>query len=514
MTPGPRGVTLVALVLAVLAERCFAAAPAHSAPSTSEPARVATGVDRLQIQHRTLKSKRGTPIEVETGRLMVPENRSSPRSRSIAIEFLRLRSRSGSPHAPVFYLEGGPGTPAVTEDPAALDYWAQFLDVSDVVLINQRGTDDPALRWRWDGPPPIHYFVHADSAARHVAEMERRSLAAFRSRGVDLAGYTTVESATDLDELRAALGIRRVSIVAFSYGTHLACAYLRRFGDRVENAVLLGVEGPDQTQKLPWVMDTQLQKLALLAANDPRIASRVPDLVALYDRVVSRLERQPMLIPVAGPSGKDTLMVPIGPFGLRLILRIDIGDATDLVVIPRLLWSIDQGDPSVLAWFVRKRVGITSGVNGMSESMDTASGVTSGRLALIEDQARTSRFADVINFPFLIGGTPWPAPDLEDAFRAPLVSPVRALIISGGLDLNTPPSQGDELEWGMPNATHLVIANAGHEQTWFQNPNTVPVIKDFLSGVDVADRKITYPALRFVPLEGTDSMVTHPSVTK
>src|SRR5262249_9777693 len=159
-----------------------------------------------------------------------------------------------------------------------------------------------------------------------------------RSRGVDLAGYTSVESAADLDELRAALGFERVSLLGFSYGTHLACAYLRRYGDRVENAVLLGVEGPDQTQKLPWVMDTQMRKLGLLVAGDSRIGPRIPDLMALYDRVVSRLERQPMLIPVPGPSGKDTLMVPVGPFGLRLIMRIDVGDATDLAVFPRLLW--------------------------------------------------------------------------------------------------------------------------------------------------------------------------------
>ena len=512
----PHVARIATFVLAFTAS-WFGIAPTRADAPTSAQRVAASAIaetSRLQVQHRTLVSKRGVHIEVESGKLMVPENRSNPRSRLIAIEFLRMKSRSESPRAPLLYLQGGPGSRGVTENPEALDFWAQCLDVSDVVLINQRGTNDSALTWSWDGPPPLHYFVSADSAARHVAEMERRSLAAFRARGVDLAGYNTVESAADLDALRAALGIERVSVLAFSYGTHLACAYLRRFGDRVENAVLIGVEGPDQTQKLPWVMDTQLRKLAFLAARDPRIAPRVPDLVALFDRVVSRLDRQPMRIPVAGPSGKDTLMVPVGAFGLRLIMRIDVGDATDLVVVPRLLWSIDQGDPSVLAWFLRKRVNIMSGIHGMSESMDAASGVTKGRLALIEDQSRTSRFADVVNFPFLIGGEAWPVPDLGDDFRSPLVSPVRTLIISGGLDFNTPPSQGDELMWGMPNATHLVVANAGHEQTWLQNDQSGPVIRDFLRGIDVADRRITYPALKFVPLEGVDPTVTHPSVTK
>ncbi len=40
----------------------------------------------------------------------------------------------------------------------------------------------------------------------------------------------------------------------------------------------------------------------------------------------------------------------------------------------------------------------------------------------------------------------------------------------------------------------------------------MPVVLDFLAGKDVRDRKITCPALRFVPLEGTDPLVTHPAV--
>src|SRR5262249_39074230 len=198
-------------------------------------------------------------------------------------------------------------------------------------------------------------------------------------------------------------------------------------------------------------------------------------------------------------------------FGLRFVMRIDMGDATDLVVFPRLLWSIDQGDPSVLAWFIRKRAGAVLSFSGMNHVMDAASGATRGRLALIESQAATSRFADVVNR----GDEPDPAmPDLGDAFRAPVVTPVRTLLISGSLDFNTPPQQSEEFRWGAPNATHLVVENAGHEQIFFQNDTVMPVVRDFLMGQDVRDRKLTYPPLRFVPLAGVDPSVTHPSVTR
>jgi pimeloyl-ACP methyl ester carboxylesterase len=467
----------------------------------------------LELSRRTLVTGKGGAIEADAGTLRVPENRRVAGSREIGVPFLRLRSRAAAPRAPLFFLQGGPGSRAVTERPEALDFWLPFLEVADVVLIDQRGTNDSLLTWRWDGPLPTAFFVHADSAARHLDAVARRAGTVFRARGVDLAGYTTEESADDLDALRAALGVERVSLLGFSYGTHLAASYIRRHGERVESAILVGTEGPDQTDKLPWTMDVQFAKVALLAARDPGVAKHAPDLLALYDRVIARLEREPMVVQVRTPAGG---MVPIavGPFGLRFLLRVDVGDASDLVVFPRLLWSIDQGDPSVLAWFVNKRAGIVLGIHGMSQAMDASSGVSDGRRALIAEQSRTSRFADVVNFPPSVPLEWWGLRRLDDAFRAPLVSPVRALFVSGDLDFNTPPWQAEEMRWGMTDAVHLVVANAGHEQTLFQNDTAVPVLVDFLAGKDVSGRRITYPPLRFVPLEGSDPAVAHPAVAR
>jgi pimeloyl-ACP methyl ester carboxylesterase len=479
------------------------------------PGRVAaaavTAPPALESSPKSLTTGKGVRIEAEAGRLMVPENRAVPGSRPIAIGFLRLRSRAAAPRAPLFFLQGGPGSRGVPDSPRGLVFWLPFLAGSDVVRVDQRGTNDSNLVWNWDGPPPLSFFASADSALHHLTEMNRRAARAFHDRGVDLAGYTTPESADDLDELRAALGFERVSLLAFSYGTHLAASYLRRHGERVESAVMLGTEGPDQTDKLPWTMDVQLKKLALLAAADPRIAAQVPDLVALYDRVIAKLEREPMIVTVKDPAGKD-VKVPVGAFGLRFILRIDVGDATDLVVFPRLLWSIDHGDPALLSWFVRKRAGIPLGVHGMSQAMDAVSGASPGRRALIAAQARTSRFADVVNFPPATTG--WGLHELDDEFRSPLVSPARVLFVSGDLDFNTPPYQAEEMRWGLPNSTHLIVAHAGHEQTLFQNDTAVPVIVDFLKGSDVSERRITYRPLRFVPLEGRDPEADHPSVPR
>ena len=467
---------------------------------------------RLEKTAETQKTSKGEEIAVEQGRLFVPENRHAANSRTIAVGFVLLRAKTATPKAPLFFLQGGPGSRAAFVSPRTLDSWRPFLDVCDVVLVDQRGTNDSTVTWQWDGPPPLSYFVDRDSALRHVEVMNRRAWQVFRERGVDLAGYTTEENADDFDALREALGYPRFSILGFSYGTHLGISILRRHGPRVESAILIGTEGPDETFKMPWVMDVQLRKLALIAAADSLIGARVPDLVALYDRVTARLEREPVTIPVQGPPGTSALPVRVGAFGLDYVLRADLGDASDLVVVPRLLWKLDRGDTTELAWFVRKRAGGAIGVHGMNEAMDYVSGASPSRLAAIAEQAGESRFADVINMLWPQSTVSWNLAPLSDEFRSPLVTGVRTLFISGEFDMNTPPYQAEQVRWGMPNSTHLIVANAGHEQTFWQNDTAGPVIVDFLKGQDVSARRITYPKLRFVDLEGDGGKVFHPSV--
>jgi pimeloyl-ACP methyl ester carboxylesterase len=352
-------------------------------------------------------------------------------------------------------------------------------------------------------------LANQEKALALTLDYTRRATEHFRGQGVDLRGYTTPESADDLDAVRAALGYERINLLGFSYGTHLAIATIRRHEDHIANVVLAGIEGPNQTHKLPLNMDIQFRKLARMVADDPAVGRRVPDLTALYERVLERLDREPMAVQIRAPDG-SVHSVTVGPWGLPFILRFDIGDASDLPVFPRLLWSIDQGDPSVLAWFVQKRYGIFTGVNLMSMLTDGASGATASRWAVIREQAEHSAFGDVMILPWPYVDTATGVEDLGDEYRAPLVSDVRALLLSGSLDWNTPPFQAEELRWGMRNAVHLSVDNAGHEQVLPQ-PGIQRAILRFLAGEDVGDVRVSLPPLRFVPLEGTGE-VTHPSV--
>ncbi len=452
-------------------------------------------------------------LTLTLGYLTVPENRGDPASRLVDIAFLKIPREPGASGPPLVYLAGGPGDAGISEDPQTLRFWAQARGIGDVVLLDQRGTgrSRPNLGYRWTGDSPLDLFRSDEDGRRFIRAVSQAAAAHFRAQGVDLRGYTSVESADDVEDLRIALGADRLNLLGFSYGTHLALAVVRRHGDRIANVVLVGTEGPAHTWKLPGTMDTQWRKLSLLAAGDPELARHIPDLDALLRRVLARLDREPMVVTIADPRTRAPIQVPVGGDGLRYILRRDIGDASDLPVFPRLLHSIDRGDPTLLRWFVQRRFQL--GVHAMSSVMDAASGVPPGRLALITAEAESSRFRGVANFPYPDDAAGMNPPDLGAEFRSPIVSSVRTLFLSGTLDWNTPPFQAEEVRWGFPNASHIVVRNAGHEQV-LTHPAIGPAILRFLRGDNVDEVTAAWPPLRFVPLEGYDPARTHPSVPR
>ncbi|WKN43347.1 alpha/beta fold hydrolase [Tunicatimonas pelagia] len=468
--------------------------------------------ERLTTENKSFKSASGTVVNATVGSLKVPENRNNPDSEEISIHFVQLKSTNSEPDVPLIYLEGGPGLSCTwqADDSHYLEQWLPFLEVSDVILLDQRGTGAGTERVLYIHQEGIPTDILADEAAResYSEKMGQAALDDFKQRGVDLLGYTTLESAQDIDDLRQALSYDQFSLYGFSYGTHLGQAYIKYFGSHVKNAVLVGVEGLNHTFKLPSAMDTQFQKIALMAQADPKIRAVVPDLTDLYQRVVHSLDENPAEVEVSSPLTGESMKMKVGSFGLNMILRIDIGDASDILVFPRLLYSIDQGNYAMLQWFIQKRIEGFYVEHGMNATMDIASGGSPSRLARVEEELAVSPFRDILEASM---STDWPHPDLGEEFREPLVSNVRTLFMSGTLDFNTPPYQAEEVRWGFSNSSHIIVDNAGHEQI-LTHPEATPTVIRFLKGGNIDDVALFYPPIEFIPVKGKAGDVSHPSI--
>ncbi|MEM6630459.1 MAG: alpha/beta hydrolase [Bacteroidota bacterium] len=487
--------------------------------------------ERLTIQTDTFTSQSGVSVIGEVGSFKVKENRANADSRWISVEFIRLKSIStlrgisGPPNsgpapllpplnAPLIYLEGGPGSACTWQ--ASNDYylegWLPFLQDRDVILFDQRCSSRDANQsvFIWQEGMPENALVDGQVMKDLYRKVGQEALKAYEERGIDLAGYTTKENAIDIEELRQALGLEKLNLLGFSYGTHLGQAYIRYFGEHVENAVLVGAEGSNHNYKLPSSIDMQLHKLSLMVGSDANLSKDVPDLVGLYKRVSQKLDVEPAEIEIINALTQKPMKLKIGSFGLQGLLRYDIGDASDLPVFPRLLYSIDQGDYSLLTWFAQKRFP-AFGIHGIATTMDLASGASTARRARIAAEEPRSLFPGIVNFPLDACEDFWPIPDLGEAYRSPLISDVRTLFMSGTLDFNTPPYQAEEIRWGFSNSSHIIVDNAGHEQI-LAHPDASQTVQKFLKGENVDDVALFYPKLRFIPVRGEREGLYHPSM--
>lgn len=431
-------------------------------------------------------------VEARLGRLLVPENPAEPGGPMIALAIVRLAATVPEPGPPIVYLSGGPGGSGIGDAriPAMAEVFTALRAAGDVILLDQRGTgrSDPNLACR--GPaPPADLFASEEVFRGTLRDGLAECAAHFRSQGVRLEHYTSRASAADVDALRRALGAERVSLIGFSYGTHLALAVMRYHGASVHRAVLTGVEGPDDSEKLPSTADLQLRRLAQFARKDSVIGSLAPDLYGTFLSLAERLDREPARVRIPR-TGEDSIEVVIGGHGMRYILLRDLGDTHDWPILPGLIMRTAQGDYGLLAQFARRRWRGAPSV--MWAAMDCASGASAARRARIAREAPASVFGDAMNLLDDDACRAVGAADLGDEYRSRLWSEVPTLFVSGSLDYQTPPYQAETVRWGFARSAHIVVEHAGHEST-FEHPDVPRLITEFLRGTDVGDRHLELP---------------------
>jgi pimeloyl-ACP methyl ester carboxylesterase len=276
-------------------------------------------------------------------------------------------------------------------------------------------------------------------------------------------------------------------------------AAIKLFPTEIVNAVFAGTDGLDQSFNYPKHLDDHVQKIAKMAAADPLINRTMTDLDGLLKKVMAKLDSSPVTVTIKHPITGKAMQAKVGPFGLALILRLDIDDTNDIPAIPRLLYTIDQGDYSMLKLFVQKRIAFAFALPGNGINQAIASGVSDERLNTIEAQSKESLFGNVVNFPFYDARKAWPANPAAMDTSKPLSTTVRTLFITGSLDCRTPVQQVHEIMQGFSNATHLVVENAGHEQAMWDTQIFDEAIPQFLSGRDVSKVNAFYKEIKFAP---------------
>jgi pimeloyl-ACP methyl ester carboxylesterase len=447
----------------------FGAVPAAAAPP-------------LKVEPTTFKLADGSNLPVERGTFSVPEDRTDPRSRRIDIGFIRFKSTSPTPGAPIVYLAGGPGGSGVaTARGPRQPVFLALRAVADVIALDQRGIGlsnhipPCTARRKLDPAVPL---TEASLTAYHRETLDR-CVAEWRAAGVAVGGYTTEQNAEDLEDLRKALGARKIDLWGISYGTHLAFAAMRRHPGSIGRVALASAEGLDQTVKLPAHLDSAFARIERLS----------PGLTARMRRVHARYDSAPQAF--ALPNGAPVFRTD--SFPLRMMAGILPKNPDGIAQLAGAYQALEAGQTQALAplvWGFFYKDPLT--MSGMPELMDIASGITAPKLALVRRQAPSSLLGTATNFPMpqLRGAVP--GLDLGDGFRREISSSIPVLLLSGDLDVRTPLEEQAAATAGLKRLHRILVRNGGHD-LFEAHPGVPAILADFFSGRKVTVTELTLP---------------------
>ncbi|WP_051458331.1 alpha/beta hydrolase [Microbispora sp. ATCC PTA-5024] len=195
----------------------------------------------------------GLPAGIECAMVEVPLDYGNPRGQKIKIAVSRKKATDTANYqGAVLFNPGGPGGsglayPAVMTTRLGAALAAKY----DLIGFDPRGvgSSEPALRC------DVHFFdpVRPDYVPSNLAEelaWVKRSKgyaeACGKTYGSLLDHMTTVDAATDMDQIRKALGQSQISYVGYSYGTYLGATYATLFPTKVRRLVLDSIVNPER----------------------------------------------------------------------------------------------------------------------------------------------------------------------------------------------------------------------------------------------------------------------------
>jgi pimeloyl-ACP methyl ester carboxylesterase len=411
--------------------------------------------------------------DVECGYLTVPQNRGDPNSRKIRLAVAVRKSKAQNPKPdPVVYLAGGPGNSPFVH---RFDNWQ--LD-RDLILLGQRGTmkGDPFLSCS-----EIDRFLSEaiDIGAQDAIYSEKSAAALHACRQrvaadvIDVAPFNTTESASDVADLRVAMGIDNWNIYALSYGVDLAFQTLRDHPEGIRSVVLDSVLPPQANViESGWAAAAQSFNAIFDGCKaDPACAAKYPDVRAEFTRMVNQLSGNPLRVTLHGGAAHGTDVVIDGYTLASGVVVAAAQTPGQLARIPAMIHKLATGDPTDVATALTEITPPNIVSYGLMYSVLCSEMVSrtsvekvyaAGKLALPD-------FPDgVLAMPAQVPSIftdcqQWKVPAAAVSVAEPVHSDVPVLLASGSFDSATPPSLAADAAKTLPNSRVLVFPGSGHE---------------------------------------------------
>lgn len=468
------------------------------APQSATPA--APAAQRaLALSDCVLPVPSGQQITAKCATLNVPEDRGQPQGRQIALNIVVIPAikRKPSPD-PLFLLAGGPGQSAVEAYPALLQSLYNIHEGRDLVLVDQRGTGKSN---------PLRCIDPADPASEDLSEAQANELmiSCPKRLDADLRFYNTEIAMQDLDAVRAALGYESINLYGASYGTRAALTYLRMFPARVRTITLDAVVDPQFVMYVDAAGDGQkaLDLFFARCAADAACGATFPNLRSEFAGLLQKLDQAPVVVTFPHPLTNKTIELTVTR---RMLTNMVFGTLYSPDLVATLPLSIHSAAANadfvpLIAQAYLLDAGLYDGMFYAVTCTEDAPEISAPEAERLSADSvfgnRTIEFARICKA--------WPKGQVSQQFRAPLVSSVPALILSGEADPITPAWHAEKVAASFSNVLHLVFKGMGHGN--LSNRCTTRLLKTFLDtasaqGLDSSCLTAVEPPPFFVNFSG------------
>jgi len=402
------------------------------------------------------------------GQVQVPLDHTSGAG-SVVLS-LAYRHPAGPPRNTVVGLAGGPGEPALAAASFFAGLAAPALGTRDMLVFDPRGVgqSSPVDCPRIEG--------ERSYSSRDVAHCARQ-LGPIRGH------YASRDTAADLEDVRALLGVPQVLPFGISYGTKDATDYARLYPSRVEAMVLDSVIAPDTDPFYRLAASSTVRVLRAECQAQRCGFDPATDLTGVVRHQRSGYVR------IAGAS-----------FSEAQLLDSFIGDKAGLSHLPFWLHAAHHGDPfSLLGDLPTAVADLRSGLpERQSRTVYLATTCDDSPLPWYQGDPRSVRLAKAraavrrlgsgfapftpdVGLQYGVAGlcSTWPSAGAEPTL-GPLPN-VPALVLSGADDVLTPLEGALQVTHGLPQAQLVVVPGATHA-VLEQAPCARAVVARFVAG--------------------------------
>ena len=446
--------------------------------------------------------------DADCGYLVVPEDRSRPNGRTIALMVARHRAQSPEKRPdPILYLEGGPGDIAALEIDQIIK--ANFIRDRDIWVVSQRGT--------WSSKPALicaasNNFARELLSLRFYSEATKRAhlLATKACRdeltatGANLSAYNSTQSVADLADLRRVLGIAEWNVYGNSFGTYTAQTLMRDHPEGIRSVVLDSVL--PATYSIPvnwWNTRYGFDNLFKACEAQPACNASHPHLGQTFTGLVDKLEAKPLTPTISDPNTGKNIEIMIDGGALVDWLRNQTYSVPTLQAAPDTIGGLAAGRSDSIEAIAKDRASRAPpyhpGAPALGDGLAVGTTCREDRLGTPQELAAAGREA----FPGYpasvqregIGGWAYVQEDCREVWKLPLApksmhepvaSNIPTLLVSGTFDTLTSLAGAKSAAARFSHATFISIPGVGHTVSpsspcaqkvivsFYDDPNAVP----------------------------------------